>query len=498
MGFIARLLDPRPHAAHDESAGPFDDYWYGPVSGPTAAGVHVDPNVAMTVGAVFACTAVLTEDVAGQPCHLMRRIGDGQGAVKATSHPLYSLLHDQPNDDQTAFEYWEMMVGHAVLRGEALARILWRRGYPAQIVPLHPDRAVWERVSGGGLRLRYTREDGERLTLLPDELVRLRGRLGMSVIAQARQEIGRTIATEQFAARSFSQAASPRGVLKHPGKFKDEASAQRIKASWEQMTLGAANQHRTVVLEEGMEWQQVGLSHADAQLLDSQAANVRAVTRWFRMQPHFIGDLEHATFSNIDAQNVEHAQYTIRPWNVRLEQAAQRDLIHDPGHFLKFNMDVLLRGDPLTRAQVLQIQRQNGVINANEWREREDMNPRPGGAAYFEGQQGAASPSPQKTGPAAIAASAAGRVVRKEQAAVRKAAVRLASDAERFREWAEEFFGAHGEYVADQLAIPRAVADRYAADRCRELERAGVRAFEDADGAIEELAALALSCAEEG
>jgi len=242
----------------------------------------------------------------------------------------------------------------------------------------------------------------------------------------------------------------------------------------------------------------VGLSHADAQLLDSQAANVRAVTRWFRMQPHFIGDLEHATFSNIDAQNVEHAQYTIRPWNVRLEQAAQRDLIHDPGHFLKFNMDVLLRGDPLTRAQVLQIQRQNGVINANEWREREDMNPRPGGDAYFEGQQGAASPSPQKTGPAAIAAAAAGRVVRKEQAAVRKAAVRLASDAERFREWAEDFFGAHGEYVADQLAIPRAVADRYAAERCRELERVGVRAFEGADGAIEELAALALSCPEEG
>ena len=97
----------------------------------------------------------------------------------------------------------------------------------------------------------------------------------------------------------------------------------------------------------------------------------------------------------------------------------------------------------------------------------------------------------------AIAAAAAGRVVRKEQTAVRKAAMRLASDAERFREWAAEFFGAPGEYEAEQMASPREVADRYASERCRELERVGVRAFEGADGIIGELAALALSCAEE-
>jgi len=498
MGVIARMLGQVPR-------GPLDDYWYRPVGAVSAAGVSVDADSAEAVSTVYACVNVIAESIASLPLMIYQRLPDG-GRRRAPEHPLYGTLATRPNTWQTSFEFREMMVGFCALRGDAFAHILpGPRGFADQLVPIHPDRVRVERISdapNAPLRYWVRQKDGQELPFNQNEIFHIRRRSkdgirGMSVIDLMREAVGLSLAAESYGARTFSQDASPRGVLKHPGRLSDEAVHQ-LRETWSTRYSGLSNAHSTAVLTEGMDWQQVGMTSEDAQFLETRRFQAEEIARFFRMQPHKIGIMDRATFSNIEQQAIEHVTDTLRPWAVRIEQAIARDLILAPQtYYVEFLFDGLLRGDTLSRYQAYQIAGGGPApwMSRSEIRERENLPPRPELDAMLAplNMTQVTMMAPHNAQARALALQAAARVVRKEEAAVRRAAARCASDQDGWETWLAEFYGRLAAEDLANLNIPPDSARRYADGKAERLRTDGVSAMDEWEpAASEELARLIL------
>ncbi|HLI51911.1 MAG TPA: phage portal protein [Thermomicrobiaceae bacterium] len=391
MGIFRRILASYPATPTRDFNGDFG--WNGPGGGSyelaNILGRRMTHDSAMTIPAVWAAVKILSETLASLPIQMYARQADG-GKRRATEHPLYDLLHDLPNPWQTAFEFKEMLQAHVVLRGNAFARIQpGPRGMVDSLIPLHPDRVQTDTDGQTILGYRYTDPAGVVHPIRYDEMFHLRGLsldgiLGVSVIAYARESFGLAHAAESFGARLFSQDATPGGVLQHPGQLSNEA-AERLRHDWQMAHAGLHNAHKVAVLEEGMTFNKLSFTPEDAQFLQSRSFQVAEIARWFRIPPHLLGDLERATFSNIEQQGMDFVMYTMLPWITRWEQIISRDLISATGtYFAEFLLDNLLRGDIGTRYGAYATGRQNGWLSVNDIRRMENLNPVPGGDAYLQ------------------------------------------------------------------------------------------------------------------
>lgn len=352
---------------------------------PSKSGVEVTPDSALAHSAVFACVKVLSETLASVPLVVWRKRSNGRGKDRATDHPLYRLLHRQPNGEQTSFGFREVMMAHLALRGNALAfKDTTKGGTIRGLWPLRPDRVTKERRNGVVL-YHWQPYGGTRDTFTADEVVHIAGPgdgfWGVSPITLARETVGLGLAAEEFGARLFSNGASPRGVFKHPAKLSEEAY-KRLKASLDIEHQGLSNANKRLLLEEGMEWQQVGIAPDDAQFLETRKFQVNEVARWYRVPPHMIGDLERATFSNVEHQSQGFVQFTMLPWFVRWEQVLEKDCLAESERDrieIGFVVQGLMRGDFASRMQGYAVGRQWGWLSADDVRELEDMNPLPDG-----------------------------------------------------------------------------------------------------------------------
>lgn len=372
------------------------DYWLkDALVGSTASvtGVAVSETSALGAAAVFACVRVLAESVGQLPLKVFRRLPNG-GRVVDDQHPLYPLLHELPNPELTAYEFRVALQGHLALWGNAYAEVE-RDGFGriTGLWPLRPDRMTVTRNEQKQRVWLYRLPDGSDVkwtwaqpTRQPAPILHLRGFgpdgfLGYSPLQLLKEPIGLTLATEEYGARLFSNSATPRGLLSSPNRLSPEA-ATRLKNSWEAAHRGLDRAHRVAVLEEGISWQAIGLNAEDAQFLQTRKFQLGEIARIFRIPPHFIGDLERATFSNIEQQGLEFVQHTLMPWLVCWEQACARDLLSVKGfatHQIRFVVNGLLRGDIASRYQAYAVGRQWGWLSADDIRELEDMNPLPSG-----------------------------------------------------------------------------------------------------------------------
>jgi len=346
--------------------------------GGTPSGKLVNERTAMQTSAVYACVRILAESVAGLPLHVYERSDDG-GKNTKPSHPIYRLLHDEPNAEMTSFVFRETLMTHLLLWGNAYAQIIRDgRGYPSALYPLLPDKMSVDRNASGGLVYTYQSDNGE-VKLRNENILHIPGLgfdglVGYSPIAMAKNAVGMSIATEEYGARFFANGANPGGVLEHPGTVKD---IQRVKDSWNAGYQGSGNAHKIALLEEGMKFHQVGIPPEQAQFLETRKFQINEIARIFRVPPHMVGDLEKSSFSNIEQQSLEFVKYTLDPWVVRWEQSLQQALIlpsEKATHFIKFNLDGLLRGDYQSRMQGYSIGIQNGFLSVNDVRSWEDMN----------------------------------------------------------------------------------------------------------------------------
>lgn len=358
--------------------------------GSAGSGKNVSALSAMQMSAVYACVRVIAETVASLPLNVFE-VTD-KGSQKAYDHPLYRLLHDEPNHEMTSFIWRETMLTHLLLWGNSYTQIIrsGRNGI-LELYPLLPDQMTVDRASNGELTYEYTASSGQTVKLRPEEVLHIPGLgfdgiMGYSPIAMEKNAIGLGIAAEEYGSKFFANGARPGGVLTHPHTVKDP---KRLRESWNAAYGGSGNSGRVAVLEEGMEYKPITMPNNEAQYLETRKFQVEEICRIYRVPPHMIGDLSHATFSNIEHQSISFAVHTIRPWLARIEQALNRALIADneKGRFyVQFNLDGLMRGDYKSRMDGYAVARQNGWMSANDIRELENMNPIPdeeGGNTYL-------------------------------------------------------------------------------------------------------------------
>ena len=352
----------------------------------------------MQMTAVYSCVRILAEAVAGLPLH-MYKYKDSGGKEKALDHPLYFLLHDEPNPEMTSFVFRETLMTHLLLWGNAYAQIIRNgNGKVVALYPLMPNRMSVDRDSQGRLYYQYYRGLDEAkinkdniVVLSPQDVLHIPGLgfdgiIGYSPIAMAKNAVGMAIACEEYGAKFFANGAAPGGVLEHPGIVKDP---ERVRESWNSVYQGSGNSHKIAVLEEGMKYTPIGISPEQAQFLETRKFQINEIARIFRVPPHMVGDLEKSSFSNIEQQSLEFVKYTLEPWLVRWEQSMIRSLLTTEAkknYFIKFNVDGLLRGDYQSRMSGYAVARQNGWMSANDIRELENLDQIPeeeGGNLYL-------------------------------------------------------------------------------------------------------------------
>lgn len=393
---LASILGIR--GARDKPKDSYGSTAYSFFFGRSNSGKIVNERTAMQTTAVYSCVRILSEAIASLPVHLYRYTDTGKERVY--NHPLYYLLHDEPNPEMTSFVFRETLMSHLLIWGNAYAQIIRDgTGRVLGLYPLLPDKVEVDRDDKGELYYIYNRysdenpnfEDYGRVYLPQEDVLHIPGLgfdglVGYSPIAMAKNAVGMTLACEEYGAGFFENGATPGGVLEHPGVLKDPA---KVRESWHAVYGGSKNAGKVAVLEEGMKYQQIGIPPEEAQFLETRKFRVNEIARLYRIPPHMVGDLDKSSFSNIEQQSLEFVKYTLDPWVIRWEQSLQKALLlpqEKKEYFVKLNVDGLLRGDYQSRMTGYSIGRQNGWLSTNDIREMENMNPIPaeeGGDLYL-------------------------------------------------------------------------------------------------------------------
>lgn len=498
------LFTPR---ADDGDRSPFGGFWFNPVP---FNGMNVTADSSLQLTAVYGCVRVLSNAVMTLPFVLYEQMANG-GKKRITKHWLYRLLARRPNDYQNAAEFRSMMQGHLVLRGNAFARIFSNaRGEVTDLIPIHPDRVTIELLSDTSWRYSIKNNDGSETKVARRDMFHLKGLSGDGIIGYnpvqlARYALSGAIAAQNYGTRFFQNDAAPTGGwIEHPSNFKD-AEARRLWAESWQEQQGGKNKGKVAVLEYGLKYHPgVPISNGDAQFIESRKYSVSDIARLFGVPPHMVGDLEKATFSNIEQQSIDFVTHSLTPWLVCWEEAIRFNFLdpEDDTLQVEFPTISLLRGDSTARGLYINTRIMNGSMTRNEARLMEGDNPLPGlddplrplnmvgnGAAEEEDteeEDGEEPPSgagmkgppgkgkPKKPASAgifspddrllALAGAAAERIARRE--------VEVATKAHRDggAEALERAYAAHASFVSAALGVAPQSAQAYCAEQLASID----------------------------
>ncbi|MGG0754284.1 phage portal protein [Brevibacillus laterosporus] len=379
MGLFTDLVDKRPYSMNDFTHD-VRSFFRGKQA---LSGVTVNEETALRYITVYSCVRVLAETLGSLPLSVHRTRSDG-GSDKAQDHPVYELIHDLPNDEMTTQTWREASMGHLTLSGNCYSIITHNnKGQAVDLYPIDWHMVDPKRNQSTG-KIEYHIADRGKVEVFPIEKVfhipgfGFDGIKGYSPIRMAAESIGIGMAASEFSARFYGQGMNIGGVLEHPNELSDDAY-KRLQTWIEEKGSGMANSWKPLILEEGMKFSRIPMPLTDAQFVETRKFTRDEIGGLFRVPPHMIGNLERATFSNIEHQGIEFVQHTMLPYITRWEQAINWKLFtkeeREKGYYARFNLSGLLRGDYKSRQEGLAIMRQNGVINADTWRSLEGMNP---------------------------------------------------------------------------------------------------------------------------
>ena len=360
---------------------------------PVSSGVSVSEDTALDYAPVWAAVNLISSDVASLPLILYKREPNG-GKTRYVDAKLYKLLHDEPNPEMTAFVFRETLQAHVLLWGNAYAEIERdSAGRPMALWPIAPHRVEPYRPTVQGNRLgamRYRIDGNDGVTLPASDVIHIPGlspdgSVGYRFVLKARESIGLGVAMERFGGTFFGNGSTFGGVLSHPRTLSKQAE-ENLRNSIQARHQGPDRAHKFLIIQEDMKYEALGVAPNQAQFIESRRFQIAEVARWFRVPPHKIGDLERATFSNIEQQALEYVVGTLRPWLVRWEQEFNRKLISPlerNRQFCEHLVDGMLRGDVVSRNNAYAVGRQWGWLSADDVREKENLNPLPNGAGQI-------------------------------------------------------------------------------------------------------------------
>ena len=355
-------------------------------------GIAINHKTAVQITAVFACIRLLSENIASLPFGVYEQTDKGKR--KATEREDYSVLHDVANPECDSFQFWQVFVANMLLYGRGYAEVV--RNNAGQVVQLWNITTPYvkiDRNSMGVLEYVVTPSDREQFRLRKDQIFRvdwfsLDGINAYKPLELAQNAFGLSAAAEEYASAYFKNGANVSGTVEYPTEMDDEAT-ERFRKSMREAYSGLSNTARLMFLEQGSKFTKISNSPEESQMLETRKFQVREIARFYNVPPHMIGDLEQATFSNIEQMSLNFVIYTLRPYFVRIEKAYAAQCLSAPERktfYAKFNAEGLLRGDYASRMAGYATARQNGWMSANDILEKEDMNRIPteqGGDEYL-------------------------------------------------------------------------------------------------------------------
>lgn len=347
----------------------------------SASGMNVTPDNAMRVTAVYRAVSLKAQIYASLPQDIYRLSDDGS-KTPDHNHPLWYVLCKRPNRWQTPFEWRQMMDGHFAMRGRCYSEIISSGGAAvSELIPLHPDHVRPFRAPGGKLAFEYTPPNGPSRVILQDEMHWMHGLTtdedGVTPLspiqAAGREAIGLAMATQQHSSRLFANGTRLGGLLKFPaGKsLKDDTKRKTVLDSWNNAFGGVGNVGKTAILEDGLEWEQLGMTSEDAQMLETMQFSISDISRIFGVPLHKLSELTRSTNNNIEHQGIEWVTDEIRPGAVQREEALARDLLYgrsERTHCIMFDLDGLMRGDSKATSEYWSKMADSGINSRNEGR----------------------------------------------------------------------------------------------------------------------------------
>lgn len=429
---------------------------------PVAAGVNVSQQAANSIAAYWNGICVIAGDLGVIDRHLYRRLPDDD-RERATGHPVYRLIHDQPNPQTTAMQFWETICSHAAGWGNGYAEIEFDNAMrPIGLWNIPPDQlepkveSFTDRRGRSVSRKWYlyqgqTRLEYEDVLHIPG--LGFDGIRGYSPVFLARQSLGLAIAAERFGAAFFGNGAWPGIALEHPGEVGEEAQA-RLKASINGLHQGADRAHKMIVLEEGMKVSKpISIPPDDAQFLETREFQIEEIARWLNLPPHKLKHkVNERPGGNFEASELDYQVTTLLPWATRIEQECDRKLV-SPAQRGKFytehNFKKRLVTDTATRVAAQRAYFDMGVLDAEQVARQENL-PKP------QPREAAPAPARPAAAPAAgpdgrvweasqgLLLAELGRFMRREAENVRRASRK---GPQAFGEWLEGFYGDDEEAV---------------------------------------------------
>ncbi len=385
-----------------------DQSWWGYIGGqPTVSGVRINEDIAMTFSAVFCAVRIIAETLATLPCRLIEQ-EDYRTFRNATDHPLYGLLHDEPNPEQDSMNWFDMQTAFMPQWGNSYSeKQMDSTGTIKALWPIHPSRiplrnvtrndtdpASWPEIQAGQpgeIVYWVNNDDGSKTPIPASDMLHVPGVLsqngitGQSIIKWGANSIGVGLATERHAGAFFRNGAQSNMAIKSP-KIVGKDAAERLRHQWQQVFGGVDNHYKTLLLEDGMEAVPIDINPENSQLIVSRQFGVTEIARWFRLPPHMLADLSRATFSNIEQQSLEFVIYAMLPWIKRWKKALRRQLLTDEEKkrfAFDFDLSELLKGDMAARAAYFQFKFNTGAASPNDIRAADNENPVNGGDTYF-------------------------------------------------------------------------------------------------------------------
>jgi HK97 family phage portal protein len=484
MDVLARVLGGGLQAS---TYAPDHDFWYGAAGGSlTAAGIRIDSDGAKKVSAWFRGRDLLATSLAMLPLGTYKRTEAGRES--ADSIAVADICGRKPNVYQNTFDWRRQRMYHLIDFGNSYDRIVpGSRGFLDQLWPIHPSLVTPRQLDSR--RVVYDIRDpktGLTSTSTQDEIFHLRahsddGIVGKGVLDHARDSVGLSLTLEQFASKTFGRGAMTSGHITVPGLLDEEAS-KRMASSF---TTAYGDWHLPKVLEQGATWTQGAFTPEQAQMLLSRKFSINDIARWLGVPPHMVGDLERATFSNIEEQGLEFVTYSLGPWLTLFEAGINDQLIiQTDTYYVEFVRDALVRGDIAKRWQAYQVAVTTGTFTRNEIRELENRNKLDGLDEPIDpvnltgSNEGGSNNAPKepattstRTKAEQIAQASASRLLRKEITAVQKMAVRFAADQDAFAQAVTDFYDAHAELVAVTLMMGMDEARGYCSQQALQVLR---------------------------
>ena len=342
------------------------------------SGVAVTKESSLSFSAVYACVRLISESIASLPINVYMEEADGD-RISQKNHPVYKLLAKKPNNYMTSYTFKEVILTNLLLDGNAFFYIVRDASFrPIELIPLNPSEVECYKHEG---ELYYKIQE-EDTAILKDDILHFvglsfDGLKGKSVLHSQKATIGTSIAANVTAGSVLGNTTQVGGIIKHPGKLSDEA-IERLRASWNSSYSGAYAAGKTAILEEGMAFEPTKISAQDKQLLESRRFQVEEIARIFKCPLSLIGHLEKAAnYSSIEALSIDFVRYTLTPYIVNIEQELDRKLFREneqDNHYVKINVEGLLRGDSSSRANFHKQMIDMGVLSINEVRRLENLN----------------------------------------------------------------------------------------------------------------------------